>query len=142
MLGLAPAKKGADGGIQINLNMDSPKDEGDYMMYDLLLGTLGVTDKDKDKNKKPRTDAEKFQDSLSTLIALLSEDTKLKKTFVGEQYVPFLVDLKAAGHLETLANLVQFQSGTNEEAGKWVLANVSKVTAMNKWAKDYQPDNK
>ncbi len=139
MLGLAPAKKGENGNIQIFFDVDAPKDEGDYGMYDLLIGTLGVVDKDKDKNKKPKTEAEKFHDSLSTFIALLSEDKNLKKTFIGKQYVPFLVDLKAAGHLETLANLVQFQSGANEEAGKWVMANISKVTALNKWSKDYQP---
>jgi len=138
MLGLAPAKKSKNGNIEIFFDINAPKDEGDYGMYDLLLGTLGVVDKDKDKNAKPKTEAEKFQDSLSTFIGLLGGDKNLKETFVGKQYVPFLVDLKAAGHLETLANLVQFQSGANEEAGKWVLANIPKVTALNKWSKDYQ----
>ena len=138
MLVLAPAKKNASGGIEINLNMDSPKDEGDYMMYDLLLGTLGVIDDDKDK--KPKTEAERFKESLSTFISLLSEDEKLTKTFVGKQYVPFLVDLKAAGHLEALANLIRFQSGVGgDESKQWITSNIAKVTAMNKWAKDYRP---
>lgn len=138
MLVLAPAKKSEDGSINIFMNLNAPKDEGDYGMYELLLGTLGVIDKDKEKGEKPKTEAERFQDSLSTFIGLLGGDKKLKETFVGKQYVPFLIDLKAAGHLEALANLIRFQSGVGgEESKQWITANIAKISAMNKWAKEY-----
>jgi tetratricopeptide (TPR) repeat protein len=138
MLVLAPAKRGEDGNIQIFLNLDAPKDEGDYGMYDLLLGTMGVVGKDNDS--KPKTETEQLKDSLSTFISLLSQDKKITKTFVGKQYTGFLADLKAAGHLETLANLIRFQSGVGgDESKQWLTSNISKVTAMNKWAKDYRP---
>ena len=41
----------ATGNISIIMNMNAPKDEGDYNMYDFVLGTLLTVKSDKDKNQ-------------------------------------------------------------------------------------------
>jgi tetratricopeptide (TPR) repeat protein len=137
---LGPAQKNEKGNIVINMNLDAPKDEGDFGMYDLLLGTLGALDDKDKKDEKPKTEAEQFIDSLSSTIGFLSEDKGLKKTFIGKQYIPFLAALKTAGHLETLAYVVRWQSGVGDkETTDWIEAHKEEIIKMNDWSKKYQP---
>lgn len=131
--GLRPPSKDEKGNIQIFVNPDSPTDEGEFMMYDLLLGTLTVGKDDKDKNK---TEAEIFVDAVDTFISLLAEDKKLASTFVGKNYVPFLAELKSKGFVKPFAYLVLYQTG--DSAGmKWLTENDAQLTSFIKWAKAY-----
>ncbi len=135
---LKPASKDPKtGNIQIFLNMDAPKDEGDFGIFDLLLGTLTTVKGDEDKNK---TDNEMFVDAIGTVIALLSEDKKIKSTFVGKNYVPFMVEMKKLGHVEAFGNVVLFiNDNNNADAAKWIKANDAKISAFITWAKAYRP---
>lgn len=140
MLILGPPQKNEKGDIVINMNLDAPKDEGDFAMYDLLLGTLGALDDKDKKDEKSKTAAEQFIDSLSSTIGFLSEDKGLKKTFIGKQYIPFLAALKTAGHLETLAHVVRWQSGAaDKETMDWIETHKADIIRMNDWSKKYQP---
>ena len=133
---LKPAAKDPNtGNINIFLNMNDPKDEGDYDMYGLFLGTMGIPKDDKDKKK---TEAELFVDSVDTLIGLLSEDKKLTKTFVGKNYVPFLTEMKKNGYVKPFGYMVLYIGG-NEEAKTWLGSNDAKLGEFMKWAKAYQP---
>lgn len=134
--GLAGAKKDEKtGNINIFLDIDAPTDEGEFAMYDLILGTLMTVKDEKDKNKSK---GEVFAEAVDSLIAMLGEDKKLKNTFVGKYYVPFLVDMKRAGHSTAFAYLALRQAGGNAEAEKWTEVNMSKVKAMIDWASSYQ----
>ena len=128
------AKDPATGNINIFVNMDEPKDEGDYGMYGLFLGTMGIPKDDKDKKK---TEAELFVDSVDTLIGLLAEDKKLTKTFVGKNYVPFLAEMKKNGYVKPFGYMVLYISGS-QEAKTWVDSNDAKLGEFMKWAKAYQ----
>ncbi|MBA2336035.1 MAG: tetratricopeptide repeat protein [Blastocatellia bacterium] len=133
--GLKPAEKNAKtGNTTIFLDFDAPKDEGDFGMYDLFLGTLTTIRKDEDKNK---SDNEIFAEAIDTFIALLSGDNKLKSTFTGKNYVPFLTDMKRQGHTKAFAFLVLYQNG-NTEALKWLTENKPKLVALVNWAKTYE----
>lgn len=133
---LAPAKKDEKtGNINILLDLNAPKDEGDFGMYDLLLGTMTTIKGEKDATKSTE---EVFADAFDSTIAMLGEDKKLRSTFVGKTYIPFLSALKAQGHSRTLAHLVLFRAG-NQDALKWLTANGEKVSALAAWAKAYQP---
>lgn len=129
------AQDPATGNINIFLNMDEPKDEGDYSMYGVFLGTMGIPKDDKDKKK---TEAELFVDSVETLIGLLSEDKKLTKTFVGKNYIPFLAEMKKNGYTKAFGYMVLYISG-NQEAKSWLDSNDAKLSEFMKWAKAYQP---
>lgn len=131
---LKPATKDPKtGNTQINLDFGTPKDEGDFDSINLLLPMLGVSKDDKDKNK---TDEEKFVDSLDTLIGLVASDKKIASTFVGKNYVPFLVDLKKNGHIQPLGYLILYNAGNNL-ALKWLQINDAKVKDLVQWAKAY-----
>lgn len=133
---LKPAEKDAKtGSINIFMDLNAPKDEGDFGMYDLLLGTLTTVKSDKDKNK---SDNEVFVDALDTVISLLSEDNKLGSSFVGKQYVPFLAELKKKGHLESFGYMVLYISG-KKDAMKWLEANNEKFGLFLAWSKAFQP---
>lgn len=122
------------GNINIFMDLNAPKDEGDFGMYDLLLGTLTAVKDEKDKNK---TENEIFADAISTLIALLEEDKKLSSTFVGKTYIPFLAEMKKKGYAKTFAYLVLQQNG-NKDAEKWLVDQGQQTIDFINWAKIYQ----
>jgi hypothetical protein len=123
------------GNINIFLDMGAPKDEGDFGMYELLTSISGVsTDEDKKANK---TENQKFIDSLSSLISMLGGDKKLRSTFVGKTYIPYLDAMRKAGYHETLGYLV-LQTAGNSDASKWTAANPKKVLEFYEWSRAYQ----
>lgn len=133
---LKPAPKDPKtGNINIFVNMGGPKDEGDYTMYELFLGTL-TTPKD-DKEKK-MTEDEMFVSGLDGLIDIITEDKNLKNTFVGKQYVPFVAELKQKGYAEILGYTVLYLSG-KADAMKWLEAHDAKFGEFVAWTKAYQP---
>jgi hypothetical protein len=123
------------GNINIILDMGAPKDEGDFGVYE-LLGSMGaiVTDEDKAQNK---TEGQMFIESLSSITGMLADDKKLRGTFVGKTYIPYLDAMKKAGYLETMAYVVLQEAGS-EEATKWISINSRKVLEYYDWAKAYR----
>jgi hypothetical protein len=136
MYGMLMPRRDDKGGISINLNLTAPKDEGDFTMYDLVLGTLTTVDNDKNKNKAPN---DVFIDSIGTFIDMLAEDKKLKKTFVATNFVPFMVEMKKQGFLPVFGNVVLYIHDQNGPAKVWLDANNTKVQAFFDWAKAYSP---
>ncbi|MBK8147284.1 MAG: tetratricopeptide repeat protein [Acidobacteria bacterium] len=133
---LKSAKKDEKTGtINIFLDLDAPKDEGDFGMYDLVLGTLTTIESKKEETK---SDDEIFAEAFDSLVALLSEDKKLKSTFVGKTYIRFLVELKKKGFSKVLAYLILQQDG-NKTAEKWLVENGEKTKDFIDWAKSYDP---
>lgn len=130
-----PEEDEKTGNINIFLDMGAPKDEGDFGMYELLTSIGGVnTDEDKKANK---TENQKFIESFSLLISMLGEDKKLRSTFVGKTYIPYLDAMRKAGYHETLGYLVLQTSG-NSDASKWMAANPKKVLEFYEWSRAYQ----
>lgn len=132
---LKAAEKDEKGNIQIFLDLNAPKDEGDFGAIELFLGTLTTIKSEKDKNK---SEAESFADGVDTLIALLSENKKIASTFVGKTYLPFMVELKKQGYVKHFAYVILQQNG-NAEAEKWLIDSGPKTLAFLNWAKSYQP---
>jgi hypothetical protein len=134
-----PEKDEKSGNINIFLDLGAPKDEGDYGVYE-LLGSIGSVVTDEDKAEK-KTDNQIFIESLSSLISMLAEDKKLRSTFVGKTYIPYIDALKKAGHLETLAYIVLQEAG-NDDATKWISIYPRKVLEYYEWSKAYQAPSK
>ena len=130
----APRKDPKTGKVQIDLSLNSPKDEGDFNVLDLLLSiTMVATDKEKDKNM---TENERFISSLRTIFAMASEDKKLRSTFVGKQYIPFFIEMEKNGFIEVFGNLTLFLSG-NTEARDWLRENDAQLKSFVEWSKAY-----
>jgi tetratricopeptide (TPR) repeat protein len=122
------------GNINIFLDFNAPKDEGDFAMYELILGTLTTVTDEKDKNK---TEEEIFAEAVDSLIAMLAEDKKLSSTFVGKTYIPFMVDMKKSGYSKFFAYMVLQQNG-NKQAEKWLIDQGQKTVDFINWSKSYQ----
>ncbi len=132
---LKPAPKDPKtGSYVVNLDFFAPKDEGDFMMYDMILGTLVTVRTDKDKNK---TENEIFVDSLGSVLSMIDEDKKLKDTFVGKQYLPFISEMKKKGFSEVFGYTVLYISG-EQSAMKWLDAHNEKFGEFIAWTKAYQ----
>lgn len=133
---LKPQKDEKAGDINIFMNIDAPKDEGDFTMFDLILGTVTTVRGDDDKGK---SNNQMFVEGLGSVFAILDEDKKLKSTFVGRTYIPFVAEMKKLGHLEAFGNLVLYLSDKqNDEARRWIDSNEAKVNAFVSWAKAYK----
>ncbi|MGB5014804.1 MAG: tetratricopeptide repeat protein [Pyrinomonadaceae bacterium] len=130
------AKDPKTGNINIFMDLNAPKDEGDFGMFDLLLGTLTTVRGDDDKGK---SDNQMFIDAIGSIIAILSEDKKMRSTFIGKNYLPFMTELKKNGHLDALGNMILYIRDTkNADAARWVADNDAKLSAFLNWAKAYQ----
>lgn len=136
---LKPAPKDAKtGNINIFLDLNSPKDEGDFGMYDIFLGTLTTVKSKEDKKRSPN---QMFVEAISTLVSLIEEDDKLRSTFVGKHYVPFISQLKKSKHVETLGNIVLYlKDNENADAAAWVKANSAKIDAFFSWGRAYNAE--
>jgi len=122
--------------IQITLNPDSPKDEGDFTSLEMILGLskVGTDITNEDKNK---TQEEKFADQVESFISFLETDEKTKTTFVGKNYYPFMIEMKRRGYARYFAYLVLQQSG-NQAAEKWLDNNSEKAIEFINWARKFQ----
>jgi len=125
------------GNINIFVDMNAPKDEGDFAMFELFLGTLTTVKGKDDENK---SENEMFADAVSTLIALVAENKSVKSTFVGKNYVPFVSEMKRRGYSDVLAYIVLYHSGS-ESAKTWLGANEGKLKEFIAWSKTYSPQN-
>ena len=65
------------------------------------------------------------------------EDKKITATFVGKNYVPYMVEMKKQGFSKTFAYLVLQQNG-NKTAENWLVENERQSIAFINWAKDYR----
>ena len=136
---LKPAPKDAKtGNINSFMDLGGPKDEGDFTMYELFLGSLIAYEgsKDDSKNNK-KTENELFVGAVTELIGVIDEDKKLKSTFIGRTYVPFISELKKKGYSEIFGYLALYISGA-DNAMTWLKANDAKLGEFLAWAKSYQ----
>lgn len=122
------------GKITVPLDFAAPTDEGEFGMYEVLLGTLTTIKTDENKFK---TANEVFADAVDTIISLLEEDKKLTSTFVGKIYIPFMVEMKKKGFSKPFAYLVLQQSG-NREAESWLVNNKQQSVNFINWARAYE----
>ena len=131
---LKPAKKDAKGNMTIDLDFLAPSDEGNFGPIEIIIPTLmtGVTDKDKKK-----TENELFVDAIDTVVAIASEDKKLSTTFVGKNYIPYMIEMKKNGYLEVFGYVVLYVSG-KKDAMDWLKNNDAKFGSFVAWAKSYR----
>lgn len=127
------------GNINIFINTDTPKDEGDFTTAEMMLSMtsalrLGGEKEDKDKSRE-----EKFVDALDMLLSNIGEDKENRKTFCGKNYFPYLKDLKAKGYSKVLGYLVLAQIGSGD-ALDWLGKNEQHLRSFTEWAAAYKLD--
>jgi tetratricopeptide (TPR) repeat protein len=133
--GASPGKNPNE--INISIDLNPKKDEGDFSSIDLVLGlsgALGQTEKDKGKSE-----AQLLVDQMETFLAILGEQTakKNQSTFVYQYYVPYFVEMKQRGHVEAFVYNA-LQSSGMPGVKDWVSANSGRVMQFLVWSKGYR----
>lgn len=133
------AKKDGENKINIFVDMNEPKDEGDFSGISMIMGLLSAGSDVSEKNKN-LTEEEKFVEKVESFISFLASDEKKgKSSFAGKNYVPFILEMKQRNYIEPFAYLVLMHAG-NTTAANWVMEkNPKSVVEFMNWAKSYQP---
>lgn len=132
------AKQGKDSNtINVFVDMNAKKDEGDFSAMDMML-SLGaaLSMSEKEKNK---TEAERLVKQMDTFIAILAEQYERKKqdSFTHRFYVPYFVEMKQKGHTEAFTYNALRGSGL-PGVSEWLEANSGRVMQFLIWSKNYQ----
>ena len=130
-------KKGKDGGVTIDLDLLGPSDEGSFGPAELVLAITDDEIPAKDPKKKDLTPEELFADRIETVTVMLDDkEKKNASTFVGKNYIPFMLELKKLGYVKPLAYLILTSNG-NPNALKWIGENEAYVKQFLDWSKNY-----
>ena len=123
--------------INIFLDVNGKKDEGDFGAVELTLGLSRAASTTEEKKNK--SEAEQLVDQLSTFLAVVSElDPKEDKSkFTWRYYVPYFVELKKRNYVEPFAYYISQTSGISGVA-EWMKANEGKVSEFVSWSKSFQ----
>lgn len=139
VLGRSAAKADDSGKITVTLGRDGPTDEGDFGGLEMILGLIDAGSQMKDKPQtKGLSDEEKFAGRIEALVTFLDGDKKNKATFVAQNYLPFMKEMKARGFVKPFAYIVLANVG-NPEGLKWLGENKPQMVEFLAWAKSYQP---
>ena len=134
--GVSPGKNPNEINIAIDMSPQK-KDEGDFSSVDLFMGLAKAANStEKGKNK---TEIQLLADNFDSLFAFLSESTSKsdRSKFTWKYYVPYFVEMKNKGLVETFTYYINQRSsisGVNE----WLEQNQNKVSEFLNWSKNYQ----
>jgi Flp pilus assembly protein TadD len=133
--GASPGKNPNE--INISLNLNAKKDEGDFGSIDLVMGLTGATSLS-DKNEG-KSQSKVLVDQLESYFAILSEmDPKGDKSkFTWKYYIPYFIEMKKRKYVEPFAYYISQRSNL-EGVEQWLAANKDRVTEFLNWSKSYQ----
>ena len=101
-----------------------------------MIMTLSSALNVEEKNKK-ETQPDRFTRNLKTVISSLKETQKDGKGFGWVFYVPFLLELEKASHLETLSHIA-FVTDDDVANNTWLRDHKAEVEAFYKWINAYK----
>ncbi|MFH0894290.1 MAG: tetratricopeptide repeat protein [Bacteroidota bacterium] len=113
---------------------DGSRKENSFSSTDLLLSMDAGLDFDK-KNKKD-TEVEKFIRKFETVCSSLKETKKDNFGFYWDYYVPYFVEMKEKGFIETFA-YITFATSSDETVAKWLKAHKSEIDKFYDWSGEY-----
>jgi Tfp pilus assembly protein PilF len=130
-------KQGEKGEINIFVDFQTNKDEGDFGSIDLILGISGAaaaTDKNKSKSE-----VQKFVDQLEMVLSLMAENEGKgdKSKFTFKYYVPYFVELKKRNYVETFGYYIS-QTSNYPGVSEWLDKNANQVIEFLNWSKNYR----
>lgn len=137
------AEKTGKNSITINI---SPEMMGDtladgspgpdsFMTTELLMALTSATDMDK-KNKK-KSEAERFQEKFDVICASLSEGQAEHTGFFWDYYVPYFVEMKEKGQIETFSYIV-YASSDDKKVNAWIKENQAAIKSFYTWSNNFE----
>ncbi|HEX8475610.1 MAG TPA: tetratricopeptide repeat protein [Pyrinomonadaceae bacterium] len=122
--------------INISVNMDAKKDEGDFGTIELMLGLTKVGSQT-DKNKE-KTEIEQLVEQVETVLSLVAENDPKKNSsfFVHKYYIPYFVELKQKGFVEPFVYHT-FQRSNLPGVNQWITEHSGRVMQFLAWSNKY-----
>lgn len=129
---LSGASRGAEGEVEVQVNPNRPKDEGDFAAVELLLALSAATHLVGHEPLKPEIGT--LVEQLGQLLAVLTEapQAKGKPSFVAQTYVPVFAKLTRAGLTEPFGYLA-FSSLGLAGTDQWLKDHPEKVDQLKVW---------
>ena len=123
--------------INLTLDLNPKKEEGDFTTADMILGLSGAAALTSEEKNK--TEAQRIVSQTETLFAVLAEQAEKKRqsTFVYQFYVPYFAEMKQKGHVEAFVYYALQPSGL-PGAREWAEANGGRIMQFLIWSKGYQ----
>lgn len=121
--------------INIGVDFNAPKDEGDFDSLNLILGISKIGG-DAKPGAESLTEEERFAEQVESVIGFMETESKIKSTFVGQNYLPFVIEMKRRKFVKPFAFLVMYHLGS-QEAQNWLKSNNQSAAEFLAWAKNY-----
>lgn len=125
-------KKKEKGDMDIVINSELPKDEGDYEALELALSFAAASSVMEEEGKS-KMDVERHTEALNSFIKICSEidDKELKKTFAWEYAAKNMIALQKSDDFKTYAYILAARAGA-PGASSWLEQNRNKIEKMSK----------
>jgi tetratricopeptide (TPR) repeat protein len=135
VLGGGASQGAKPGEINVVVDVNAKKDEGDFTSVDTVLGLTAAAALS-DKGKK--TEAERLVSQMETVVSILAEQSEKKSqgAFVYRYYVPYFVEMKSKGYTEAFAYNALRGSGL-PGVSEWLGSNSGRVMQFLLWSKNY-----
>lgn len=133
---LSGVKEGENNQINIFLNPEEKKDEGDF---ESVSAVIALTSASRFlKENKNKTELENYVDQIEVLFSVLEETDKKQKNkgFAAQYYIPYFSQLKAKGYSKAFAYYI-LQSINKEASEKWLSENKVLVDEFFAWSRSY-----
>lgn len=132
---LQGSAKEANNQINILMNPEEKKDEGDFSSISLVLALTSAS-RFLEENKK-KSDSENLVDQIEVLFSVMKENKdKKNKGFGWEYYIPYFVQLDSKDYSKTFVYYI-LQNTNSPEVKKWLSENKTLVDEFLSWSKNY-----
>lgn len=136
------AEKTGKNSITINISSEMMGDTladgspgpDNFMITEMILSMSAATDFDK-KNKK-KTEVERFQEKLDLICSSLSEGQADHTGFFWDYYVPYFVEMKEKGFIETFS-YIAFASSDDKKVSSWIKENNAAIKSFYTWSNNF-----
>ncbi len=123
-------KQKENGGMDIVVNPNSPKDEGDYTAIELALSVAAAASI-AEKSKDSKVDLARHTEALTSFIQICSEieDKNLEATFTWQYAAKNMIALQNSGNFKTYSYILAARAGI-QGAASWLDENQEKIKKM------------
>lgn len=109
--------------------------ENNFTMTELTLAISAALDYD--KKYKKQTEVQKFIRNFEMVCNTLSETQEKGTGFYWDYYVPYYLEMKEKGFLETFAHIAYLPSGS-ADVKKWLKTHEREIEEFYIWSKSFQ----
>ncbi len=114
---------------------DASEKADNFASANLILTLTGALDVDKKfQNESERT---RFARKFEAICSSFAEQQDRNHGFFWEYYVPYFIEMKKKGHLDTFSYIV-FATSNDKEVATWIKKHTADIDKFFKWSDQYK----